>query len=460
MAIRRFFSILSFALVFCIGFSAHATDGMNPIAFDAETAAMGGASTALHRSALAITSNPAGISQVGTRFDLNVTLLAPSLTLNDRVQTPQGLMPLNTNLDGDRSVFPLFGVAFSMPVIKDTLYAGFGIFVQGGMGATFNGLNTFVDENPQENLTGQPTPATYKTDSRIMFIKFAPSIAYRYKNIAVGASLHVGVAKMDFTHTGMQFPEPDSDGVFMANTLDYESDFAFGIAGRFGALVNLFNDNLTLGVSYQMQAKPSFDGTMKINGFEYEGGTDDFGWARELSFGVAARFLEKRLTVAADFRWVNWSQAVDTVTFNVKAKDPGSLPPGMAPEMPLPFQMKWQDTLVVAAGAEYALLKDKVFLRAGYNYGRAPATAVGINPLFPPVTEHHVTGGVGLKNIIKGLSLNVAFEVGLEGEAKSNNENQLAFQPTQPPATPQPNGYSVDVAMSQLSFYISAAYEL
>ncbi|QQR89695.1 MAG: outer membrane protein transport protein [Myxococcales bacterium] len=450
---------ISCLLVSLIGSPAWATDGMNPIAYDARSAGMGGANTAVIDHALAITSNPAGIALSGANLDLNLTLLTPSLHVRDQVMTPQGAMQLNDK-DSEGQLFPLLGIAYSMPVSKK-LYAGMGIFVQGGMGAHFRGLNTMTDPDPTTvNQDNEGQPSTYDIKSQIMYIKFAPTVAYRLlDNLILGASFNVGVAKMDWRHGAMQFPEPDGDNLYGAQSLNFKSDYALGFSGRFGALLNLLDDNLRFGASYAMKASPTFDGTLKINGVPYDAQTEDFAWARELALGVAGKLFEKRLTLAADFRWVNWANAVDTVQFDATAKDPSTLPPGMTPALALPFQMRWQNSVVLAFGTEYALLKDFLFIRAGYNYGKTPATASGINPLFPPVTQHHLTAGLGFKDVESGVKMDLAGEYGFTGKVSSSSENQMAYQPALPGQTPQPNGYSVDVQMKQLSIYLGLGYD-
>jgi long-subunit fatty acid transport protein len=260
----------------------------------------------------------------------------------------------------------------------------------------------------------------------------------------------------------MPFPEQDGDHVYMLNTLEFESGYAFGVAGRFGVQTHFFNDRLRFGISYMMEAKPRFEGDLTISNpagaMEYDAGTSDFGWARELALGVAGQLFNRRLTLAADFRWVDWSSAVDVIDFAPTAKDATRVPAGYA-QIPLAFNMKWQDTYVFGAGAEYAVIPEFFMVRAGYNYGRAPATPTGINALFPPVNAHHVTGGIGLLNIYRNLSLNAAFEWALPGEVESDATNSMGYEPSFDPTNMQATGYRAAVKMQQFSAYLSASYQ-
>ena len=150
-----------------------------------------------------------------------------------------------------------------------------------------------------------------------------------------------------------------------------------------------------------------------------------------------------------------WSSAVDVVTFQNKAS--GQVPPGYE-TLDMPFNMKWEDQNVFAVGAEYTFI-DMIALRAGYNYGASTATATGINPLFPAVSESHITGGIGFKHIVGGLSVDLAFEFSPENKVASNAANQMAFQPSMPGQTPMPNGYQTETGMSQMTIHAGVSYD-
>jgi long-subunit fatty acid transport protein len=447
-------AILVFTLVLCCTAStAQATNAMNMISYDARSAGMGGADTALGLSSMAIASNPAGITQFPVRIDANLSLLVPMLTASDRAVGSQ-TMELNKELNSETNVFPMFGVGVSSRIWRN-LYGAIGVFVQGGMGADFRNLRGFKDDDPGAPLSVSPQEHFYDTHSQVMYIKVAPTLAYRAGPVSIGASMHMGAARMEWNHGGMQFPEQDNDRIYVPHTVDYASDWAFAAAGRFGVLVQLLQDRLRFGTSFMMQARPSFSGTLTLdNQLEYEASTDDFGWARELNVGVAGYLFKRRLLVAADVRWAHWSNVVDKVSFAATARDPSRTPPQMA-RLELPFQMSWRDAVILATGAEFAAIRDLVFVRVGYNWGRPVVTGEGINPLFPPVSEHHLTFGLGLDNIWGGLGVNLAVEYAFPSEVGSSNDNQMAFEP----GSGNPNGYQVEVAMQQFTTHLMVNYQ-
>ena len=451
------FTVSLLACLLCLGAAtAHATNGMNPIAFGARSAGMGGADIAMARDIAAMNTNPGGITRV-SEVGVSLSLLMPSMTLDDEVTTPQGTMTLNDGLEGESQRFPLVNAGFALNV-WDNLSVGLALVAQGGMGVEFKGVSTMVDDDPQQPIASQPTPAQYGIDSQVAYMKLTPTIAYKLADLggmmdlSVGVAANVGFAQMRFNHSGFQFPEMDGDHVYTAHEVDFESDWATGYAIRVGLLAEFLEGDLAVGLSYQTQADITFEGTSTFDGgLEYDSEVD-FAWPQEIGLGLAGKPIDP-LTLAIDVRWINWAETMDTVTITGKAK--GQAPPGYEAQH-MPFQLKWDDQLVVAVGAQYQII-DILAVRMGYNWGKSPVTEAGINPIFPAVAVHHVTGGLSVE-IIEGLRADVALEVALENSVKSNADNQLAHEPMPPPAEGGPNGYAIEVAMSQLTGHVAMTY--
>ncbi len=435
--------------------TASATNGMDPISFGARAAGMAGTDTAVATDTNAMNTNPAGITQFEHGADLGVSLMMPKLTLNDQVTTPQGTMLLNQGLKGESKVFPLISAGYAQRVYEG-LHVGLGFYVQGGMGAEFKNVHTFVDNDPTTPLTTQPTPATYDMSSQVSYFKLVPTVAYRLENIAPGTDLsfgvafNVGLSSMKFSHSGFQFPEPDNDGVYQAHKVEFNSDNAMGYGVRAGVLASFLQRRLAVGVSYQSKASLDYKGPLKVDSMMEYDAKAGFGWPQELAFGVSARPVP-RLLLAVETRWINWADTMDTVTFSGAAK--GAVPPGYE-SMTMPFQMKWKNQLVFSAGAEVQVLPDLLKVRAGYNHANSPVTGDGINPLFPAVTQDHLAAGLGV-TLVKGLTIDGAAEFALNHEVTSNAANQMAQQP----GTGSPNGYQFGVAMSQTTVHLGVGYQ-
>lgn len=433
---------------------ALATNGMDPISFGARSAGMAGADTAVATDTNAMNTNPAGITQFEHGVDAGVSLMMPKLTLNDRVVTPQGTMQLNQDLKGESKVFPLISAGYAQRIVRG-LHVGLGFYVQGGMGAEFKNVHTFVDSDPTAAST-QPAPATYDLSSQVSYFKLTPTIAYRLKNIApdtdlaFGVALNVGMSNMKFDHSGFQFPEQDGDHMYAAHKVEFNSDNALGVGVRAGVLASFLERRISVGVSYQTKTSLDYKGPVKLDSMLEYDAKANFGWPQEVAFGVAARPFPS-LLLSVDTRWINWADTMDTVTFTGAAK--GAVPPGYE-TLQMPFKMKWKNQLVFAAGAELAVMPDTLRIRAGYNHASSPVDGTGINPLFPAVVQDHVVGGLGV-TVVKGLTVDGALEYALEHEVKSNSSNQMA----QEPGLGTPNGYEFGVAMSQMTIHLGVGYQ-
>lgn len=198
----------------------------------------------------------------------------------------------------------------------------------------------------------------------------------------MGASLYAGYATLKYD--------------FFPNTIGHtvKDLTSFTFSGRFG--VNyLINDKWSVGATYTSESAIDFDGGELTQNFGPGLGKvkygdvkmDGFTWPRQVEAGVAYRATPK-LLLAMDLSWINWSSAIKTVT--VTATNPDN--PSAPAELPIPFEMDWDDQFVVAIGAEYELT-ESFKVRAGYNYGNTPVSNVNLSPIFPALVEHHATAG-------------------------------------------------------------------
>ena len=155
---------------------------------------------------------------------------------------------------------------------------------------------------------------------------------------------------------------------------------------------------MTLGLVYTSRSQLNFKhGTMTFPGLgSYDAEVSGFNWPQSVGAGIAVRPTSRWL-LALDLTWVNWSEAMETV--EIKTSSPLGT---------IKFPMDWKDQYVIAIGAAYKLTDDWT-LRAGYNYGSNPAPQEDLSSLFPAITEHHVTLGVGYR-INQAWSVDGAWE--------------------------------------------------
>ena len=436
---------------------AYATNGMNAIAASSRSAGMGGADIGVATDHSAMNTNPAGITQYNLQVGATLNLLVPSLTISDQVETESSTIQLNQNTPSEEQTFPLIGVGITSAVTNQ-IYVGLGFYVQGGMGATFDNLASMGDNNDQEPIHTAPISTTYSTTSQVAFMKITPVIAYRLPledmTLSFGAAFNLGIAKMNFTHTGFQLPETDNDHTYIHHTLNYQSNNAVGYAGRIGVLAELLDGDFNIGAVYQSEAHIRLGGTTIVDqSLIYNNVEANFAWPSELGAGISFRPI-RNLLIASDLHWINWSKTMKTFTLENQA-NPGTMHSDDE-RMDLPFYMNWSDQIVVAFGTEYTLVEELI-LRAGMNYGQNPVPADGITPFFPAISEIHYTGGFGISPI-HGLRLDSAFEYVPSVTMTSNEENQMAFEPSLIREDTIPNGYQTEISMSQFSFHISANY--
>lgn len=405
-----------------------ATNGMYLTAYGAETAGRGGANIAISDRSLALNFNPAGLAQLqGQHYTANLSLLAPSLEFENG---------LNGATDAEDRYFPLPAFAYVRGGRETPWTWGIAFVGQGGMGATFKGLNT-------------PFGTRDETFSEVRFATLTPTVAYAVnEDMALGLSANIGYADASFRF----FPRTS-----FFNAADPANSF-FGVdlerAGGTQTSLRLgwwwrAHPTLSLGAIYQTETDSQFeDGDMTVNfnahpqlgrKVRYSADVDGFTFAAQAGVGLAWRPAEPWV-VAFDVKRYFWDSAIDTV--KVTATDPEVQ--GAPPTVELPFVFNWKDQWVYALGADYRLT-DRLTLRAGYNYGENPVPASTLTPLFPATVEQHLTLGFGW------LSGNRTWDFAVE---RAVNESLVNDNPD-PRVNPFGPGARVDHSQWTVSFGVS-----
>lgn len=117
---------------------------------------------------------------------------------------------------------------------------------------------------------------------------------------------------------------------------------------------------------------------------------------QQLSAGLAWS-VTRRLTLSAQFDWINWSDAFEKLpvhlTHGNNADLNGLLKSGRLDDT---IPLHWSDQYVGRLGAEQRL-GDHWTVRAGYAYGNNPVPDNTLTPLTAAITEHLLTAGVGYR---------------------------------------------------------------
>jgi long-chain fatty acid transport protein len=159
-----------------------------------------------------------------------------------------------------------------------------------------------------------------------------------------------------------------------------------------------------------------------------------------VEFGFA--YMPARgLTLAADAKWINWSDAVKRPVLKLSSPDSAGVPANIE----VPFAMNWDDQWVFAIGVEYAINPVHT-VRVGYNYGKSPVPDDFVNPLFPAIVEQHAT--LGYAATMGRWIFDLAYEHAFEKSQTNLN------------ATPAENpfGPGLEVSHSQNTITASATY--
>lgn len=381
---------------------ADATNGMNMIGYGAVSSGMGGADLALVDNATAMNINPAGLSGC-----CSPQLSAGISAIQSRNQHKD---THGNDLHAKEQIFPVPLLAWAQPLNDSSFIIGFGFFAQGGMGVEYNHFRLpFADDIDTEN--------EYDTiSSDVRYMKITPAVAWQSSDssLRLGASLNLGYAETQmslFPHTSIA--ENKFFGLEMDGSEAYSAAFRLGFQYQRG--------KLRVGGAYLSATDHKFkDGTSRINytaigkGIErYDTELDGFNWPRQIGLGLSYQ-VTKRLKVALDIDWINWSAAINNITFKLNKKST----PGTPSNISIEYPMHWDDQWVYALGLEYDI-STAWCIRAGYNYARSPVPAEHLLPYFPAIAEHHITGGFSFS--ARSWIIDVACEWALSNKVSSTN---------------------------------------
>lgn len=309
-----------------------ATNGDNMIAIGPKARAMGGLSIAYPQDAItAVFGNPAALCFTkfcpSTQVDFAGTLFMPKV--DGSVSNP--LNPSeNLTADSDDGVYPIPAFGVAVPFGEDNR-GRFGIAAYGVsglgvdyrdtiLGGTLGGLDTSGMLPP----AFQTAPIIAGSYTSLQIMKFAPSVAWQVgPDLSLGAAAHIDYAILD---------------------LGQGSSSGYGIGGQLGMSYRPV-ENVALGLVYMSPQKIDHENVINMGM-----GPQDLAleMPQQIGAGIAYEMDEGRLVIGADVKWVNWSDAEGYSDFD------------------------WKDQTVIAIGVQYEAIKDKLILRAGYNYGENP----------------------------------------------------------------------------------------
>lgn len=368
---KKYHLLIAITAATVIPSTAFATNGYQLIGIGAYQKGMGGAVTANPGSAMTAVTNPAGITRIDKRADFSMELFMPERDMDF------------TALSGERkeSSAKKYGVpslGWSAPIDDNSnIYFGGGMYGTSGMGVDY----------PVTKLTSGREIDAY---SNVSFWQMAPVLAWQlderlsmgvslnidYQSVALKQNVMVGGSdyqKIDLSRSASNFGYGFSLGVLYDLNPTTTLGFSYKSKQRFSEMeYQLAKGDITLPVSGTATAMPA--GTYTL----------DLDFPQQAAMGVAYKGYNK-LTLAADIKWINWSDTMDKLTIN-------------GPGVSIAMNTGWDDQTVYALGVNYAIT-DRVSLSAGYNYAKSPIgdEDVSNNLILPAIVETHYTVGAMYK---------------------------------------------------------------
>jgi long-chain fatty acid transport protein len=382
---------------------AAANNGLNFIGAGVEAVGMGGADIAVARDPMAVDNNPAGLAaQRNTAIEQQ---LAVAREVHAGFSDAENAHQAPTN-----KTVPVGNGAGVLPLSFVPATLGFGLLAQGGSGGAFSGVTTPFGTQDQ-----------FSAKFAIAQLSFGGALQATDR-LSLGASVSVSYARLDQEVFPGTSSVADPAHPFFGTTLRDASTFAPGF--RLGAQYRM-TDRLTLGALYIGET------TLNLSGDRFSANEQALGFGQvayrnvrltglaepqEAGIGAAYRVTE-RLLLAADIKWLDWSDAIKNSTLTASNPDNPNAPQSVSQTMPL----DWRDQYVLALGGAFDLTP-QTRLWAGYNYGRNPIPASSANPLLAAIGEHHLTAGVGWRPL-DGWMVGAAVEYLVPTEQRAENPN-------------------------------------
>lgn len=427
--------LLGSAAVFAAGMlavgEADATNGYFAHGYSIKSKALAGAGVALPLDGLSVSSNPAGLTEVGNRLDIGLTLFSPSREYNItgnptnpgdvpgcNPQTgqgcPYGLMPGTVESDSEYFLIPSFAWT---KMLNENSAIGIAVYGNGGM-------NTDYDA-PTFNINPMlPSFGDKPTGVDLMQLFIAPTFAYKFADKHKFAGKHsFGItpilAAQFFEAQGVQaFGEAGfSSAPTKLSNNGHDSSFGFG--GRIGYLGQL-NDMFSIGLSWQSKIYMNeFDDYAGL--FAEQG---DFDIPSNWTAGFAIK-PNRQLVLVFDVQQIYYSDInsianpllpnLNTAVSGAQLGDDNGAGFG------------WEDMTIFKVGLQWARTEQWTY-RFGYSYGEQPIPSsltfgdlnneVMFNILAPAVIEQHATFGLTYTFANQGeldFSLMYAFENDVTG---------------------------------------------
>lgn len=355
---------------------ANATNGYFAHGYGARNKAMAGAGTAQVQDAIAAAAiNPAGLVNVGDRFDGELELFAPfrEYSASNGTHSPNpGEMPLTPGTqDSESNFFPVGTLGWSHK-LDNQQSIGLAMYGNGGMNTDWKNVVN------QDGSTGVFGGGRTGIDMAQAFI--VGTYARSFDNNRYSLGISPIFAAQTFKARGLgAFSGFSSDP---GSVSDRGRDYSFGAGFRVGGQAEIIK-GLRLGASYKSRIYMSqFERYQGL--FAQQGGFDIPD-----SFNVGLSWdATSRLTTNFDVEHIRYSEIKSVGTPLAPLLHGVALGTGQG------AGFGWNDMTIYKFGAQWKQ-NDNLILRGGLSYGQQPieGSEVLFNILAPGVQEWHLTSG-------------------------------------------------------------------
>lgn len=397
---RRFpHSLVALAAVLAAA-PAGATNGYFAHGYGTKSEGIAGIGIALPQDGLAGATNPAGLTEVGNRFDVGAQVFKPQR----RASIVGNAFGPNQTYDGDgKSIFLIPNFGYSQQVRPD-LAVGVAVFGNGGQNTDYK------DANPYARFG-----STGRAGVNLEQLFIAPTVAFKVApGQSVGAALNIGYQR--FRASGLSAFRNFSASP--NNVTDNGNDSATGAGVRLGYLGKV-NDAVSVGATWQ--SKTRFGKFDKYSGLFPDQGRFDV----PPTYGVGAAVkATQALTLAADLQRIQHSKVAAIGNSSAALLQGVPLGASNGPGF------GWKDITVVKIGAEY-VVSPQLTVRGGISRTQQPIPKdqTFFNILAPGVVRTNLTAGATWA-VDKENELTVSF---LHAPKKTVS-GQNSIPPGNPPA--------------------------
>jgi long-chain fatty acid transport protein len=271
-------------------------------------------------------------------------------------------------------------------------------------------------------------------DHRAEFIAIRSSLGIGAKlneKLQIGASVGAVYDQTRLVAPYIFQSHPKLKGVKAATDLDTEG-IAFN--GDLG-LIYKASDDLQFGLRYRTKTEIDSKGDATGDagaqfrslgvgadgGFHYDAEVET-ALPRSIASGFSWKATEK-LRVLGGAEWVNWSDSFDELTVKL-SNGTNSTINGLADGEDVVdyVPLDWDDRFVYWFGVEYEV-RENLFLRAGYSYGKNPLPTENITPLNAAISEHTLSAGLGF--MLGRAAIDLSYQYDLQASVDVGRSNIL-----------------------------------